>query len=59
MRIAEEKRVQKHDENVGITSFSRYAAEEDKLRIVRSSGGPENFLEILALLVQNFLIENP
>jgi len=41
-----------------------YAAEEGKLRILRSSGGPGvsppgKFLEILALLVQNFLMENP
>jgi len=40
LRVAEEKRVQKHEKNAGITSFSRYAAEEGELRIVRASGGP-------------------
>ena len=49
-------------ENAGITSFSRLATEEDELRAhveVRGFLPRENFLYILALLVQNFLMKNP
>ena len=38
LRVAEEKRVQKHEKNAGITSFSRYVAEEGELRIVARVG---------------------
>ena len=56
-----ESQKRKHGENAIITSFSRYAEEEGELLIVRPIRGPhrEIFLEILDLLLQNFLMENP
>src|SRR5277367_3073222 len=64
LRITEEKHVQKHEKNSGITCFSRYAAEEGKLRIVRPGGGrgvfpPGIFFKILVFLGKNFLIKKP
>ena len=64
LRIAEEKRVQKHEKNVGITSFSCYAAEEGELRIVRPSRGsggfcPGKIFRNFRPLSANFLMENP
>jgi len=61
LRITEEKT---RGENAIITSFSRYAAEEGELLIVRPIGGPGvspggKFLEILALYCKILLKENP
>src|SRR5277367_93179 len=51
LRITEEKHVQKHEKNDGITSFSHYAAEEGELRIVRPRGDP-------GFLHRNFFFRN-